>query len=215
MRKTVFAALFMFFLIGQLQSQDYKIGIKFGPSLSFIRTSNDGGDSNISPDGTSARAVAGAFVDINFKDNYFFHTGITYANKKTNIKFNNPSPAGSVPMRESYSHEYLQIPLLLKLFTNEVLLDTQIYFNFGVIPEVRLNTSNDMVGITAISQFQDFDLAGNLGGGIERSLGPNTRIFVGLNYNLGFVNMVKEQSANLNTFNIKSNLASLELGIKF
>ncbi len=215
MRKTLLAAFFMAILIGQLHSQDYKIGIKVGPTISFARTGTDGPDTSIDGDGTSARILFGAFVDIGFKENYFFHTGINYATKKTNIKFSDPGLVGGNEIKESYSHEYLQLPLLLKLFTNEVTLDTKVYFNFGVIPEIRLSTSNDDVDIVAISKFQSFDLAGNLGGGIERSLGPNTRVFLGLNYNIGFLNMVSEQNATLDEFNVKSNLLAFEVGIKF
>lgn len=215
MRKTFLAALFMALLFGQLHSQDYKIGIKAGPTISFGRTGTDGPDTSIGQDGTTARVIAGAFVDIGFKENYFFHTGLNYANKKTKIKFSDPGVSGGNEIRESYSHEYLQIPLLLKLYTNEILLDTKVFFNFGVIPEIRLSTSNDEVDIIAISKFQNFDLAGDLGAGLEHGLGPNTRVFVGLNYNIGFLNMVSEQSAELDKFNIKSNLLALEFGIKF
>lgn len=215
MRKTTLAVVFSILFFGQLSAQDYKIGIKIGPTISFARTGTDGPDTSIDGDGTSARILFGAFVDFGFKENYFFHTGINYATKKTNITFSDPGLIGGNQIRESYAHEYLQLPLLLKLFTNEVTLDTKVYFNFGVIPEVRLSTSNDDVDLVAISQFQSFDLAGNLGGGIERSLGPHTRILLGLNYNIGFLNMVKEQDEGLDKFNVKSNLLALEVGIKF
>lgn len=214
MRKSLFAALFMVFLFGQLHSQNYQIGIKVGPSASWSRVGTDASVTNIESDGTSARMIFGAFVDIGFKENYFFHTGITYASKKTNIKFQDPANAAN-EITESYSHEYLQIPLLLKLYTNEVMLDTKVYFNFGVVPEIRLSTSNDEVDIVAITKFQSFDLSGNLGAGLEHGLGPNTRIFAGLQYNLGFLNMVNEQNTNLSEFNVKSSLLALELGIKF
>ena len=215
MRKTLLAAIFMAILIGQLHSQDYKIGIKIGPTISFAKTGTDGLDTSINGDGTLSGIIFGAFVDIGFKENYFFHMGINYATKKTNIKFSDPDLVGGNLIKESYTHEYLQLPLLLKLFTNEVTLDTKVYFNFGVIPEVRLSTSNDEVDIVAINKFQSLDLGGNLGGGIERSLGPNTRILLGLNYNIGFLNMVKEQDDSLNKFNVKNNLLAMELGIKF
>lgn len=215
MRKSFLAACFMAFLFGQLHAQNYQIGIKVGPTISFGRLGTEGPNTSISQDGTSARVIVGAFADIGFKENYFFHTGISYANKKTNIKFTDSGISGGNEVKESYSHEYLQVPLLLKLYTNEVMLDTRVFFNFGVIPEVRLSTSNDEVDIVAISKFQNFDLAGNLGGGIEYGLGPATRIFVGVNYNIGFLNMVSEQNANLDTFNLKSNLLALEFGIKF
>lgn len=214
MRKSILAVLFSAFIIGQLNAQDYKIGIKVGPSFSMTRTGTDGPDTSIDGDGTAVQLMLGAFVDIGFKENYYFHTGINYATKETRITINQPSIGGN-GVSEQYAHEYLQFPLLLKLYTNEVVLDTRIYFNFGVIPEIRLSTSNEEVSTVFIEDFKGFDLAGNLGGGVEKSLGPNTRIFAGLNFNLGFLNMVKNQSDQIDPINVKSNLLALEIGIKF
>ena len=215
MRKTTFAALLTVLFLGQMHAQDYQIGIKVGPTISFARTGTEGTNTSIDRDGTSARVLFGAFVDMAFKENYFFQTGLNYATKKTNIKFSDPGLIGGNQIRESYAHEYLQLPLLLKLFTNELTLDTKFYFNFGLIPEVRLSTSNEEVDIVAINEWQNFDLAGNLGTGVERNIGPHTKVFIGLNYNVGFLNMVNEQNSNLDEFTVKSNLLALEVGVKF
>jgi len=213
MRKTTLAVIFSILFFGQLSAQDYNIGIKIGPSLSFTRTGTDGPDTSIEGDGTSIRMLFGAFVDIGFKENYYFHTGVNYASKRTNIVASHPGIANG--LTEQYSHEYLQIPLLLKLYTNEVSLDTKVYFNFGVIPEIRLSTSNDDVSDVLVENFRDFDLAGNIGAGVEKNLGPSTRIFGGLNFNIGFLNMVKDQNQSFDEFNVKSSLLALEFGVKF
>lgn len=213
MRKTTLAVVFGILFFGQLKAQNYNIGIKIGPTYSMTRTGTEGPDTSIDGDGNSARILFGAFVDIGFKENYFFHTGVNYASKRTNIVASHPGVGADI--KEQYSHEYLQLPLLLKLYTNEISLDTKVYFNFGVIPELRLSTSNDDVTEVLIENFNGFDLAGNIGGGIEKSLGPNTRVFGGLNFNIGFLNMVKDQNQQFDEFNVKSNLLALEIGIKF
>lgn len=214
MRKSFLAVVFSIFLIGQLSAQDYKMGIKVGPSFSMTRTGTEGPDTSLGRDGTSVRILLGAFVDIGFKENYFFSTGVNYATKNTQIVANHPGVGGG-EVKEKYAHEYLQIPLLIKLYTNEVVLDTKIYFNFGLVPEIRLSTSNENVDVVLIENFKSFDLAGNLGGGLEKSLGPNTRLFGGLNFNLGFLNMIKDQSDLIDPITVKSNLLALEFGIKF
>ena len=214
MRKTILAVIFSVFIIGQLSAQDFKIGIKVGPSFSMSRTGTDGPDTSIGRDGNSVELLLGAFADIRFKENYYFHTGVNYATKETRITVTDPGIAGG-EVSERYAHEYLQLPLLLKLYTNEVVLDTRIYFNFGLIPEIRLSTSNEDVSTVLIEDFKSFDLAGNIGGGVEKNLGPSTRIFAGVNFNLGFLNMIKNQSLLVDPINVKSNLLALEIGIKF
>ncbi len=212
MRKYVISALFALFFSTVLLSQDYRIGIKIAPTLSNVRTSVGDGGTSLERDGSAVKFLLGAFVDMPFKENYFFHAGVNFASKATKISAQN----GISAMRtEEYDHEYLQVPLLLKLYTNELLLDTRLFFNFGVIPEIRLNSANEEPGNILITEFSDFDLAGNFGGGVERSIGVNTRVFAGLNYNIGFLNTVKTQSTAYNAFTVKSNLFSLEVGIKF
>lgn len=212
MRKYVISALFALFFSTVLLSQDYRIGIKIAPTLSNVRTSVGDGGTSLERAGSAVKFLLGAFVDMPFKENYFFHAGVNFASKATKISAQN----GISAMRtEEYDHEYLQVPLLLKLYTNELLLDTRLFFNFGVIPEIRLNSANEEPGNILITEFSDFDLAGNFGGGVERSIGVNTRVFAGLNYNIGFLNTVKTQSTAYNAFTVKSNLFSLEVGIKF
>ncbi len=212
MRKYIISALFALSFSSVLISQDYRIGIKLAPTLSNVRTSIGDGGTSLERDGSAVKFLLGAFVDIPFQENYFFHAGVNFASKATKISAQN---GVSAMLTEEYDHEYLQIPLLLKLYTNELMLDTRLFFNFGVIPEIRLNSSDEDPGNLLISEFSAMDLAGNFGGGVERSIGVNTRIFAGLNYNIGFLNTVKTQSTAYNDFTIKSNLFSLEIGIKF
>lgn len=212
MRKYIISALLILSFSSVLFSQDYRIGIKLAPTLSNVRTSVGDGGTSLKRDGSAVKFLLGAFVDIPFKENYFFHGGVNFATKSTKISAQNGVSALRL---EEYDHEYLQIPLLLKLYTNELMLDTRLFFNFGIIPEIRLNTASEDPGNLLITEFSDFDLAGNFGGGVERSIGVNTRIFAGLNYNIGFLNTVKAQSTAYNEFTLKSNLFSLEIGIKF
>jgi hypothetical protein len=212
MRKYIISAILISLFSGLSYSQDYRIGIKIAPTLSNVRTSVTDAGTSVERDGSAVKFLLGAFVDIPFKENYYFHTGVNFASKVTKITAEN----GLSPMRmEEYDHEYLQVPLLLKLYTNELTLDTRMFFNFGIIPEIRLNTANEEPGNLLVTKFADFDLAGNFGGGVERNIGVNTSIFAALNYNIGFLNTVQEQSSVYNEFTLKSNLFSLDIGIKF
>lgn len=216
MKKYIFSAIILV-VFGQFATaqQDYKIGIKLGPSLSVSRTSTDGNNTNIQRDGTAVKFLVGAFIDLPFKENYYLHTGINFASKATRISLTDPNVIAGETVSERYDHEYLQVPVLLKLYTNEVLLDTKLFFNFGVVPELRLNTNNESAAVGFVSEFRTLDLSGNFGGGLERSIGVNTRVYAGLNYYLGFLNQVKTQNPIYDNIQVKSNLFSLEFGVKF
>ena len=45
-------------------------------------------------------------------------------------------------VEEAYRLHYLQIPIALKLFTNEVALDTRVYFQVGLTADVKLLEDN-------------------------------------------------------------------------
>ena len=215
MKKYIFSALLLMFGLQLTQAQDYSIGIKTGPTFSLSRTSASGTNADIARDGSSLRFLIGAFVDLPFKENYFFHTGLNFASRVTSISL---TPSGKVDgkkIKVRYSHEYLQLPLLLKLYTNEVLLDTKVFFNFGIVPELRLSTDNHDAAIKTVKAFNDFDLSGNFGGGIEWAIGVNTRIYAGLNYYIGFLNQVTFREPLYDDFKVKNDLFSLELGIRF
>ncbi|MFY0591553.1 porin family protein [Roseivirga sp.] len=215
MKKYLLSAILMVGL-GQLSiAQDYRIGIKLGPTLSLSRTATDGNSSGIERDGSAIKFLIGAFVDLPFKENYHFHTGINFASKTSQISVTDPGVLAGRPVSERYDHEYLQIPLLLKLYTNEVVLDTRAFFNFGMVPELRLNTDNKDNTVDLVNEFNGFDLSGNFGGGLEHSIGVNTRVYGSLNYYIGFLNQIKEQNPLYDELQIKSNLFSLEIGIKF
>ncbi|MFT7148914.1 MAG: hypothetical protein ACI82Q_000768 [Nonlabens sp.] len=216
MKKYLFSVIILIVLSQFATAQeDYRIGIKVGPSYSLSRTSSDGNSTDIGRDGTAVKFLIGAFIDLPFKENYHLHTGINFASKATRISITDPAVLAGQKISERYDHEYLQLPVLLKLYTNEVILDTKVFFNFGIVPEIRLNTNNETPGNNFVSEFRALDLSGNFGGGLERSIGVNTRVYAGINYYIGFLDQVKSQNPIYDDFKVKSNLFSLEFGIKF
>lgn len=217
MKKYLISSLFTLLLISisNAQVSDYRIGITVGPSISYVRTSTDGSYSKVNRDGSQLKFLIGAFIDIPFKENYFFHSGLNYATRATKITLLDGSVMAGQASTNRYNHEYLQLPLLLKLYTNEVLLDTRVFFNFGIIPEIRLNTTAENTNILLIDEFQSVDLSGNFGGGIERAVGVHTNLFVALNFNIGIINQVKSKNDLYDDFTVKNNMFSLQFGIKF
>ena len=215
MRKYICLAFLFVSFAAYGQTQNYQIGIKLGPTFSNVKTKTDGTNTSINRDGSTVKFLVGAFVDLGFKENYFFHTGLNYVSKATKISITDGSFFGGTPFTEEYSHESLQIPLLLKLYTNEIFLDTKLFFNFGLVPELLLSTNDEDPANLVIEDFNTFGLSGNFGAGIEYAFGVNTSVYAGLNAYLGFLNVIKNQNNALDELNVKSNLISLEFGVKF
>lgn len=215
MRKFTFAAVLLSLFSISALAQDYNIGIKLGPTLTYSKPSTDGASTNYDDNGSSVQFLIGAFVDYQFKENYFFSAGINYASKDFGVTARSTNSIANVIGAADFSQEFLQVPALLKLYTNEVILDTKIYFNFGVVPEIRLSNSPKSDNSDIIREFRSFDVAGNFGGGLERTIGVNTRLYAGLFYNLGFINQVKTQNETYDELSLKNRLFALEVGIKF
>lgn len=215
MRKFTLAAVLLSLFSISAVAQDYNIGIKLGPTLTYSKPSTEGTSTNYDDDGSSVQFLIGAFVDYQFKENYFFSAGINYASKDFGFTARSTNSIANVTGIASFSQEFLQIPALLKLYTNEVILDTKLYFNFGIVPEIRLSSTPKSDNSDIIREFRSFDLAGNFGGGLERTIGVNTRVYAGVFYNLGFINQVKTQNETYDELSLKNRLFALEIGIKF
>ncbi|PIQ49606.1 MAG: hypothetical protein COW03_04440 [Cytophagales bacterium CG12_big_fil_rev_8_21_14_0_65_40_12] len=215
MRKYIITTLVLVLVSFAISAQDYTIGIKLGPTLTFAKAATDGNSTNYDNESAQAQFLVGAFVDYTFKENYHFNFGINYASKDFGLIARSSQSIATELGRASFQQEFLQLPVLLKLYTNEIILDTKIYFNFGIVPEIRLSNSARAANDDIVREFRSFDIAGNFGGGLERSIGVNTRIFAGIFYNLGFINQVKTQNDTFDELSLKNRLIALEIGIKF
>src|SRR5699024_4570828 len=121
------------FLILFTANAQTKIGIKVSPLLSVNRVSTDDGNIAAASDGVGLRFSFGPIVDFFLKENYYFSTGILYTPKRAGISIKDEL---GIQRSEDYKLQYLQIPAMIKLFTNELALDTRVYFKFGAIPEI-------------------------------------------------------------------------------
>ena len=190
-------------------SAQTKLGVKLSPVLSFNRASSESDNLSVSPDGIGLRLSFGPTVDFFLKENYYFSTGLIYTPKRAAISVNDNGSVGE----EDYKLQYLQIPATLKMFTNELAVDTRVYFQIGALPEIKIDekgTSED----TYIRKFRTFDFSIMAGLGLEYRLGVSSTIYGGLSYTRGLVNVASKRYDNKD-FILKNDLVSLDLGIKF
>lgn len=208
--KKYFLLFALIFAMFQVTAQT-KVGIKVSPSLSVNRVASDDNNVSASSDGVGLRMSFGPILDFFLKENYYFSTGLLYTPKRAGIAISEVN--NNIKGTESYKLQYLQIPATLKMFTNELALDTRLYFQIGVIPEIKIDekgTGQD----TFIRKFRPIDFSVIAGFGVEHRLGISSSIFGGLSYSRGLINAASKRFDN-HDFKLKHDLVSLDFGIKF
>lgn len=208
-----------------------KIGLRLAPGIAFNGLVSDGIYNDATNGGTGLRFSAGPTADFFFADNYAFSTGLWYTVKRSSLgglaqMGNNGT---TEDLRSLYNLQYLQVPLTVKLFTNEVAPDIRVYFQLGGTMDFKVAEKPQEKGTNFLydqSELQDgkrvfkpFDVGLYLGAGAEYVLGTNTALFGGLNYNRGLINALTSLdyagSSINNDLSLRNQLISLEVGLKF
>jgi len=193
----------------------FKIGFQFSPILSSNRIDFTSDNVDLETDGTGLKLATGPFVDIQLTDNYYFNVGVFYASKRVGIEVRDKANAVP-PSKEEYDLQYVQIPVSMKLYTNEVSLDKRIYFQFGAALEFNVKEKPADASNVIVENFRLFDTSLLAGLGMEYQIGTTTMLFGGLSYHRGLVNVVSESVDGLGgDLAMKNDYISLDLGIKF
>ena len=207
-----------------------EIGLKVSPSISYLRASSP---STNSFQGESSKFSfgGGIFMDYFFGQNYAFNTGLFLTGKGGTISYldrNSASPAVGTRVEQKIAMQYLELPLTIKLFTNEVAPDTRVYFQVGgslAVPvQTRINGEKNYIdafdgNIETSAGSHVFDIDANLIGavGAEYQLGQSTKFLAGLSYHHGLVDTDRyfEKTRKFSDVSIKNSVFSLDLGLKF
>ncbi|WP_296623281.1 porin family protein [Marivirga sp.] len=209
MKKLLFSALLLFSI--SIAEAQVRFGFKTAPTISFNRINAEAENTNFNKDGAGLRFQLGPIFDIEFKENHYFSTGLIFTSKRS--AFSADSVGATPPSyNEDYSPQYLQIPLTLKLFTEEIGLDKKIYFQFGGTVDFRTNNEGEEENI--VQSFRFMDLNSLLGIGLEYGIGINTKVFGGLVYQRGLLNVIKENIYG-DDFNLRNDFIALEIGVIF
>ncbi len=201
--------LIFLFLVGSAAAfAQVKVGLQVSPTLSFNRVNDENPDLNFSSDGVGGRIIAGALVDYMLRENYFVSSGLFFVPKRVGIRDN-----ADDPVEEAYKLHYLQIPATMKLFTNEVALNTRVYFQAGFALDIKLKEDKISSEVKYVEDFGFADASLLLSTGAEYRYGYNTILFGGFSYRRGFGNVAR--NASVDNLVVKNDLFSLDLGIKF
>jgi hypothetical protein len=206
-----------------------EIGLKVSPSISYLRTDSPSGTA-FSSESSKFSFAGGIFMDYFFGENYAFNTGLFLTGKGGTISYTerNPLSSSSVGIRveQKIAMQYLELPLTVKLFTNEVAPDTRLYFQVGgsiAVPvQTRINGEKYYTDpydggsqTKAGSHVFDANLIGAFGA--EYQLGQSTKLLAGLSYHHGLIDTDRyfQKTRKFESVNIKNSVFSLDLGLKF
>ncbi len=226
------AVLFLAMFLSFTGFAQVKLGLRLAPGLAVNSVIGDDVFDAAETNGASVRFSAGPIADFFFADNYAISTGLWYTVKRGSFRV----PSGladengaSLGNQTTYNLQMIQIPVTVKLYTNEVAPDIRVYFQLGGTLDFKLAEKakeEDNNILAELSERQDekaaykpIDVGLYLGAGAELILGENTAVFGGLNYNRGLVNALGGLDYNGSRINndlkIRNQLISLEVGIKF
>lgn len=218
MKKTLFA-LFFTFASASLFAQDasqIRLGLTAHPNFGFLKVENGKGN------GLSTGFTYGLMSDFEFAENYCFATGLTVTTINGEGEIINYSPyhtaaAGTnTAYNVKYKMQYLQIPLSIKLKTDEK-DDMKFYGQFGLSTDFRIGARQDVEqGNTPLAD--DIKATDNtkflragmiIGGGVEYRLSGKTSLLGGITYNNGLTNIAKKPHS------VKNHFVALNIGVFF
>lgn len=191
--------------------QKYKIAFKMNPNISWMVPK----DNNIIHEKAAVRFGFGANVDIHFTQNYAIGTGLNIDNTGSEISYFTEVIEDDVQYvverRRDHNLKYVEVPMTLKLRTNEIGYITywgQFGIGLGVNISAKADDRNAYVlmfdedagnwveadgvteeeNINIIDDTRLFKASLVIGGGIEYNVSGSTSIIAGLTFNNGFTN---------------------------
>lgn len=214
MKKLVFALFFICsstFLFAQTGDtfRGFKLGIASHPTFGYLKVVDN--DGTVKSDGMRAGFSYGLLGDFAFADNYTFSTGLSITT------VNGQTVTTVVPEYQTiYKLQYLEIPIKLKLFTNQQ-NNMRFYgevglgngFNIGAKSDVKY--TNNVLPLIANANISSdiYTYRGSviIGAGTEFSLSGKTKASAGVAFNNGFSKVAKLANGTLRNSYIGLNLA--------
>ncbi|BDD03634.1 porin family protein [Aureibacter tunicatorum] len=208
MKKILLTALTL--LIGcSIAFSQTKISLKASPTINTGRvTKNNSADYGITSTGAPFKFVIGPVVDVFFDENYAFNTGILFSTN--GYKLQGTHLETNQTFTENYDFQYIQIPLTIKLFSNEIANNTKIYTQLGGNFDIKINDNIDSNSILLDkASWVDIDLL--IGLGMEYTFDFGNAIFAGISYQRGLIN----NRAGGEDFTVKNDVVSFDIGFTF
>jgi len=218
--KKAFLLCFLAFICIEGFSQKIRLGLKLAPGVAFSRTNETNDTLSYKGKGIGVRFLVGPEINFVLGENYVFTTGLWYMSKRAALKIK------ELDLSQVYNLQYLQFPAILKLYTNDIAVDTRLYFQLGGTADIRLQQKGkDIKELEKyVDKFRIYDFSALLGAGLQFQMGQNTYIYGGVTYLRGLMNSIskikpiitsKGISLSTDKFQLKNDLLGLDIGIRF
>ena len=222
MKKITLMAVLLF--ISSTAFAQWEIGLKITPSIATNRV--------VAPSNFGFKALnaktrfgGGVTADYFFGPNYAFSTGLIYNGRGAGVSYNQVGSDPEIRKSDEFSIQYLEIPFTVKLYTNDVAPDIKLYFQTGGSLDPRISAKVNGEKLEPVTnnkntrRFNIADISVLVGAGAEMQLGESTKVFGGLSYHRGLLDIDNyyEDRGQFNNKNIeiKNTYVALDLGIKF
>lgn len=218
MRKLSLLVLFLTF--GFTAMAQIEIGLQVSPTIAgnrFIAENRY----NFNNESNTLRLGVGVIADYFFAQNYAFSTGLHYRSKGGDISYSYNNGSETISGQDDISVQYLEVPISLKLFTNEVAPGAILYFQVGgslnTKVAAQVNEQKVINGEKIIKRFNIFEADAILGAGAEFQMGQSTKLFAGFTYHRGLsdIDDYYEELLGDGNISLKNSSVSLDFGVKF
>ncbi|MFT3884130.1 MAG: porin family protein [Flavobacteriales bacterium] len=201
-------ALFTSTLTNAQDGKSVRFGLQVAPHMAWLKSDTK----NVSNDGSVLGFKFGLMSDfmIGQNQNYAFSTGLYYM-VTTGVKAKTTISVPGVPDVTKSSEmklSYVQLPLTIKLKTNEIGYMTY-YGQIGA--DLGLRTSAKSEGEDVSDYVNAFRAGLVVGAGLEFNFSGNTSAMAGLTYNNGLTNLYTSKAGGKG----KLNYLELNLGVFF
>jgi hypothetical protein len=223
LRRILLLLLILFFsriIINAQQSISF--GIHADPAVSWFSSDN----SSVRNDGARPGFNFGLTFNRYFTKNYSFSSGINLlsdggrlvSKDTTGFEFLNFTSTVMPEKPVTYKVQYLAIPLGLNLKTNQIGYLT-FFTDIGLDPKVVIRGKADIPslnisGENAMNELKIFNLSYHITAGIEYSLGGNTAMVLGLNFDNNFLDITKDNGTQPKD-NVSHKIMSFRIGVNF
>ncbi len=207
-----FLILCLFILAAKLPSfsqGEVRLSVKLAPAVTLNRFTSETDSLTIENHRDDVRGNFGLIVDIGFTDSYYFSTGLLYSIRK--VSFYAISEPSGVSDSEQYQLEYIELPLTVKLFTNNLGVDSKIYFQTGFTVDFLVNWKGINKNDNRVDSFNSIDASFYVGAGYDKQLGVSTAFFEGIFFQRGLVDIANDNPE----VTLKNDLLGLDLGLRF
>jgi hypothetical protein len=204
-----------------------EMSFRFAPGFSYNTADGVGAYSQFQTNGVGMRFSLGPSLDyFFFKDRYAFSTGLWYTIKRSSFVIpgsfgQDRFRPGQLPGQSVYNLQYLQIPLSVKMYANDISPSLRGYIQCGGLFDVKLaekaldQTTNPLYryaasGSTHQRQYGFADIGVLIGAGVQYKLNTVNALNMGVSYQRGLLNVFRD-----NALESRNNTVAIELGFKF